>query len=267
MKKYIKILACIGIIGLIGVGISIRNSANKDSIETIVNDVSYLMNLRYKGLTDGDKSKIEEIIPTQSQAIISKLDVDDEPIFISLERYFQEIENTTITEETENGLIEYNPYLTFDSERYITELNGERGIYSNNIYIDSDGTFATVIYGQSLYIDAPDEVIIQSYIDNPIYKLKVDSYNYYDNGMLYINYSSDIVGGVEEQYEKGNISLNMEIDTSDNKDDKLKQQEIDTLINDYTNKKTIQNYSVEVKIKDGKIQSIDNSDITGNLIK
>lgn len=265
MKKLCLVVASIVVMVAI-ISLMVINN-RKVSIEDTVDNITYLMNLRYNGLENSDKQVIEEIIPTQAKAIISKLDTSniDLPIFISLENYFREFENAVTTDETGN-IIDDTGYTSLPSERYITEVDGERGIYSDKIYVNEYGQFATVIYGQSLYVDAPEEIMVLGFKDNPIYKLKVDSYNYYDNGMLYISYTSDIIGGIKEQYEKGNISLDMDTANNDNKDDELKQQEIDTLIDDYADKKTIQNYIVAVKLKDGKIQSIDNTDIVGNIL-
>lgn len=225
-------------ISLLGIAVALITTActhNQNNTESIVNDITYLMNLRYTGLQEDDKGKIRQIIPQQADTIISRLDVGSEPIFIDLEDDLRHIESSLSEEEKH-----------LESSKLLVTENGRRGIYSDKVYLREDGTFLVTMYGQPVYIKAPESVYIQQLKGNGVYKLKMVSYHLYEDGNLYITYSSDLKGAFEEKYR--------------NKEDK------ELYYSDYMlNQQEIKDYTIIVKLSNGVIHSVDTDNIIGLL--
>lgn len=283
IRKVIGVISMIGVISLSGCGSGI----SIEDVEGIVEDVSYLMDLRYKGYDVGvDSVEVERILGDKySSKVSNSLKVSNEPIFISLESEFKDIENNYVEEEVGDGeYIITNTSLGQPSDPNIVEVNGERGIYSNRIYVNENGRFATQIYGNSLYIDAPQEVIIQSLIGDGSYKFECIGYNYYDNNELVIRYQSDLSGAFDELYkdvkvvEGGEIigdSLidDTEMDFDDTKliDNGVGYKQVtpelyEELKDAYIKDKVMYEVSIKVGVSvDGEISDIEIEKITGVL--
>lgn len=187
-------------------GVSACNQTEKiesEQLQNIASNIEYLVNLRYTGYEEADdQEKVESIIPKYADQISDTLSHSDEPVFISLESKFQEFESAYNEEEDANGnIVKYNPYIGQESSPYIVEENGARGIYSNYLTIDTEGQSQVVILGQEVYIDMPQEEIARRLIGNGAYKFKLDSYNYYDNGYMYLKFVTDLEGGFEDSVE------------------------------------------------------------------
>lgn len=187
-------------------GVSACNQTEKigsEQLQNIASNIEYLVNLRYTGYEEADdQEKVESIIPKYADQISDTLSHSDEPVFISLESKFQEFESAYNEEEDANGdIVKYNPYIGQESSPYIVEENGARGIYSNYLTIDTEGQSQVIILGQEVYIDMPQEEIARRLIGNGAYKFKLDSYNYYDNGYMYLKFVTDLEGGFEDSVE------------------------------------------------------------------
>lgn len=187
-------------------GVSACNQTEKigsEQLQNIASNIEYLVNLRYTGYEEADdQEKVGSIIPKYADQISDTLSHSDEPAFISLESKFQEFESAYNEEEDANGnIVKYNPYIGQESSPYIVEENGARGIYSNYLTIDTEGQSQVVILGQEVYIDMPQEEIARRLIGNGAYKFKLDSYNYYDNGYMYLKFVTDLEGGFEDSVE------------------------------------------------------------------
>lgn len=228
----------VSFISLLGIAVVLTTTActhNQNNIESIVNDITYLMNLRYTGLEEEDKDKIEQIVPNQADTIISRLDVGSEPIFIDLEDDLRYIESSLSEEEKH-----------LESSKLLVIENGRRGIYSDRVYLRDDGTFLVTMYGKPVYVKAPESVSIQQLKGNGVYKLNMTSYHLYEDGNLYITYSSDLKGAFEERYS------NIEDKELYYSDYMLNQQEI-------------KDYTIIVKLSNGVIHSVDTDNIIGLL--
>ena len=200
-----KILA-LGLLGALIISTSAcsqPDKLNNEQLQNIASNIEYLVNLRYTGYEEADdQEKVKSIIPKYADQISDTLSHSDEPVFISLESKFQEFESAYNEEEDANGnIIKYNPYIGQESSPYIVEENGARGIYSNYLTIDTEGQSQVVILGQEVYIDMPQEEIARRLIGNGAYKFKLDSYNYYDNGYMYLKFVTDLEGGFEDSIE------------------------------------------------------------------
>lgn len=286
-RKIISIMGVIGMVGIISLsGCGGNNGVSVEDIDDIVSDVTYLMNIRYNGFIDSDKEEVDRIIPEEySSKVSNSLKVSNEPIFISLESEFKDIESNYVEEEVGDGeYIITNTSLGQPSDPNIVEVGGERGIYSNRIYVNENGRFVTQIYGNSLYIDAPQEVIIQSLIGDGSYKFECVGYNYYDNNELVIRYQSDLDGAFDELYkdvkviEGGEVigdnlidDTEMDFDATELIDKGVGYKQVtpelyDELKDDYINDKVMHEVSIKVRVSvDGKISDIEIEKITGVL--
>lgn len=202
MRKIVYIIISLAML----LGVSACNQTEKigsEQLQNITSNIEYLVNLRYTGYEEADdQEKVESIIPKYADQISDTLSHSDEPVFISLESKFQEFESAYNEEEDANGnIVKYNPYIGQESSPYIVEENGARGIYSNYLTIDTEGQSQVVILGQEVYIDMPQEEIARRLIGNGAYKFKLDSYNYYDNGYMYLKFVTDLEGGFEDSIE------------------------------------------------------------------
>ena len=199
MKKIVYIIISLTMLSRV----SACNQTEKigsEQLQNIASNIEYLVNLRYTGYEEADdQEKVESIIPKYADQISDTLSHSDEPVCISLESKFQEFESAYNEEEDDNGnIVKYNPYIGQESSPYIVEENGARGIYSNYLTIDTEGQSQVVILGQEVYIDMPQEEIARRLIGNGAYKFKLDSYNYYDNGYMYLKFVTDLEGGFED---------------------------------------------------------------------
>lgn len=220
MKKKNIILCTIlisaSVFSLVGCGDKTKNTTPENiEVSEFVESINTAMNLRYIGIDD--KEQIEKMIDstrfTENNKILLKSAFalsDDEienGVFISLEEKFKdmEFEPYELQGDAESEKVLITPNYEGLTDGKIIELNGERGLYSKSVYIDTDGYFRTMIYGEDVYVEAPDKAKLLSVKGSPDYKFRVTDYRYFDGGKLLVQLSSDIEGAFEDRYGKVNI--------------------------------------------------------------
>lgn len=261
-------------------------TTDKVEVQRYVDSVEDLMNLRYYGLdekivdksllSDEDKNKIKSKL-----ALPEENDITDRGVFISLEEEFsiREFEDYTLQGDVgTSDIVSVNKDAITDLK--ITERNGERGIYTNDVYVDEEGQFKTMIYGDEIWVDVPKEVINQKMIGTPEYKFKVVDYQYYDGGNLIVKLRSDIEGAFDEVYKNVEIVETLGVDASQRMNDgtlefkdkdkvyKMTQEEYDNHLNsfyEFSNSITA-TLDMKLDIKKGIISQIDTSYITDALL-
>lgn len=271
VKKIIMLL--VGVIVLIGLtSCNSRETIKSEDINKIVEDSTYLMNLRYYGYTDESVDRIDNILPGKSEYIIDKISQtsSDTRVFISLEEYFKECEETIVQEESDTGeLVEYNPYIDKPNDPNIETVNGIRGVYSDNIYIEN-GKFVTVIYGQTLYIPVTSDVYKYEMLGNPEYKFKCTNYNYYDNGNLIMEFETDLEGAFVDIYGKVKVVEDeseeaMGTGSMDIIPDVMTSYEYASLKNSFMESNKINKVALKVKVMNSNILDVDLDKLTDRL--
>lgn len=210
------ILISASVFSLVGCGDKTKNTT-PENIEVIefVDSINTAMNLRYIGIDN--KEQVDKLIDstkfTENNKILLKsaFTISDDEIengvFISLEEQFKDREFEPYEFQGDVGSEKVIVAPNYDglTDGKIIELNGERGVYSKNVYIDTDGYFRTMIYGEDVYVEAPDKAQLLSVKGSPDYKFRVSDYRYFDGGKLLVKLSSDIEGAFNERYSRVNI--------------------------------------------------------------
>lgn len=212
----IKLYALASVMVFTGTACSNYKNTTVDKVEVseYVNSVEDLMNLRYYGL-DEDKLNSALISEEDKSVIKSRLalptETTDRGVFISLEEEFKARE---FEEYTLQGDVGTSDLVTPDTDAItdlkITERNGERGIYTDDVYVDAEGQFRTIIYDDEIWVDVPKEVVNQRMIGTPEYKFKVVDYSYFDGGNLIVKLESDIEGAFNDRYANVEIVDSLE---------------------------------------------------------
>lgn len=263
-----------------------KNTTTEEvNIKAYVDSVEQLMNLRYYGLENNivDNSLISN---EYKDAIKDKLktpeNITDRGVFISLEDEFEQRE---VEDYVLSGDVGTSDIISIDTEGTITdgrieEYNGERGIFTNDVYIDDEGQFRTMIYNDSVWVDVPREIQNYYLIGNPEYKFKVVDYTYFDGGNLIVTLKSDIGGAFNEIYSNVEIVETTEglTDTKINRDGiltwkdkdkkiKMTQDEynthMDSFYNEYKSIKVI--LDMKLDVAKGVITDLDLDSITQAL--
>lgn len=254
--------------------------APRDNIHIVeyVNDIEHVMNIRYAGYNSNDEKIIDRLFISEDSAEISeKLEsaYKAKSGFISLEDTFKKLENDEIVEEADGGGFITTKLNTGNTDERIKRNDvGERGIYLEDVYIDDDGQFCVEILGNVIYVDVTEDIKRSLYIGNPSYKLKVLSYNYYDDGTFIVTLGTDIDGAFKERFS------GVEIVEDGNADElsgdmygikpgehlKVTQETYNNMYNSFVYENESYELKVSFKInKDGKVVDLNKEHIIGSL--
>lgn len=291
LRKTNNILALI----LLSIGITLvftgcskyKNTTTEEvNVKAYVDSVEQLMNLRYYGL---DTKTVDEALISEEykDSIKDRLktpeNITDRGVFISLEDEFEQRE---VEDYVLSGDVGTSDIISIDTEGTITdgrieEYNGKRGIFTNDVQIDSEGQFRTMIYDDSVWVTVPREVQNCYLIGNPEYKFKVVDYTYFDGGNLIVTLKSDIDEAFNEICNNIEIVETTKGLTDDevikdgiltwkDKDKKIKmtQEEYDahmeSFYNEYRTIKVI--LDMKLDVAKGEITDVNLDSITGTLM-